>query len=193
MQECAHWHSGFRRPRRNPMKRLLMWGRMVSRGRLAIRRWGASSMGRQAGCRGTPSGSAAGCQLAPHGCLAAVAALVLILAGCGAKGETSDPRAEAPPPAQVEQAAQAGIVKVDSPEQFPLVTATARDAAPELNVTGVVAADVARTVPVISLASGRVVEIHARLGDEVSRASCCCACRAPTSPRLSPTTVMPWP
>ncbi len=103
-------------------------------------------------------------------CLAAVAvALAAILAGCGARGETSDPKAEAPPPAQVEQAAEAGIVKVDRPEQFPLVAATARDAAPELNVTGAVAADVARTVPVISLASGRAVEIHARLGDEVTK------------------------
>jgi cobalt-zinc-cadmium efflux system membrane fusion protein len=42
-------------------------------------------------------------------------------------------------------------------------------AAPELNATGTVAADVSRNVPVISLASGRVVEIHARLGDEVKQ------------------------
>jgi cobalt-zinc-cadmium efflux system membrane fusion protein len=104
-----------------------------------------------------------------HNLLALVLALAVILAGCGAKGETSDPKAEAPPPAQVEQAAEAGIVKVDHPEQFPLIAATERDAAPELNVTGAVTADVARTVPVISLASGRVVEIHARLGDEVTK------------------------
>jgi membrane fusion protein, heavy metal efflux system len=32
-------------------------------------------------------------------------------------------------------------------------------------VTGVVQPDIARAVPVISLASGRVVEIKARLGD----------------------------
>jgi cobalt-zinc-cadmium efflux system membrane fusion protein len=38
-----------------------------------------------------------------------------------------------------------------------------------LNVTGVVSADVSRNVPVISLASGRVVEIDARLGDEVNK------------------------
>jgi cobalt-zinc-cadmium efflux system membrane fusion protein len=101
--------------------------------------------------------------------LTLVISLALLLSGCGAKGETSDPQAEAPPPAQVEPAAEAGIVKVDHPEQFPLVAATERDAAPELNVTGTVAADVARTVPVISLASGRVVEIHARLGDEVTK------------------------
>ncbi len=41
--------------------------------------------------------------------------------------------------------------------------------APELNVTGVVNADVSRNVPVISLASGRVVEIRAKLGDTVTK------------------------
>jgi cobalt-zinc-cadmium efflux system membrane fusion protein len=58
---------------------------------------------------------------------------------------------------------------VDHPEQFPLVTAGQHKAAPELNVTGVVSPDVSRTVPVISLATGRVVEIHARLGDVVKK------------------------
>ena len=42
-------------------------------------------------------------------------------------------------------------------------------AAPELNVTGVVAADVSRAVPVISLAAGRVIEVHAKLGDAVTK------------------------
>jgi cobalt-zinc-cadmium efflux system membrane fusion protein len=42
-------------------------------------------------------------------------------------------------------------------------------AAPELNATGVVSADVSRNVPVISLASGRVVDIRARLGDTVAK------------------------
>ena len=41
--------------------------------------------------------------------------------------------------------------------------------APSLTVTGVVSPDVSRTVPVISLASGRVVEIRARLGDTVQK------------------------
>jgi cobalt-zinc-cadmium efflux system membrane fusion protein len=58
---------------------------------------------------------------------------------------------------------------VDHPEQFPLATAGEYIAAPELNVTGVVSPDVSRQVPVPSLASGRVVEIDARLGDEVQK------------------------
>jgi cobalt-zinc-cadmium efflux system membrane fusion protein len=39
----------------------------------------------------------------------------------------------------------------------------------ELVATGVVAPDISRTVPVISIASGRVVDIRARLGDTVKK------------------------
>jgi cobalt-zinc-cadmium efflux system membrane fusion protein len=42
-------------------------------------------------------------------------------------------------------------------------------AVPALNVTGLVQPDISRAVPVISLAAGRVVDIHARLGDEVKK------------------------
>lgn len=91
----------------------------------------------------------------------------ILLAGCTAKA--TDKSAEAPPPAEVEHASDAGAIKVDHPEQFPLATAGERNVAPELNVTGVVSPDVSRNVSVISLASGRVVEIHARLGDQVRK------------------------
>jgi len=95
-------------------------------------------------------------------------AFSVLLAGCGAKA-TVDPRAEAPPPAVVEQDQDVNVVKVDHPDQFPVATAAAREAAPELHVTGVISADVSRNVPVISLASGRVVEIGAKLGDAVTK------------------------
>ena len=95
-------------------------------------------------------------------------AFSVLLAGCGAKA-TVDPRAEAPPPAVVEQDQDVNLVKVDHPEQYPVATATAREAAPELHVTGVISPDVSRNVPVISLASGRVVEIGAKLGDAVTK------------------------
>ncbi len=93
--------------------------------------------------------------------------LGLILAGC--HQGNGDPKAEAPPPATVEPDLDANNFKVDHPEQFPLVTATEHKAAPALNVTGVVQPDIARAVPVVSLASGRVVEINARLGDVVKK------------------------
>jgi len=95
-------------------------------------------------------------------------ALALLLSGCTSNTTSAkNPEAEAPPPAKVESVADTGIVKVDHPDRFPLATAAGRDVAPELNVTGTVSPDVSRNVPVISLASGRVVEINARLGDEV--------------------------
>ena len=91
------------------------------------------------------------------------------LAGCGQTTVKADPKAEAPPPAQVEQVGDPSLVKVDHPEQFPVVTAAAYNAASELNVTGVVNPDVSRNVPVISLASGRVIEVLAKLGDKVTK------------------------
>jgi cobalt-zinc-cadmium efflux system membrane fusion protein len=91
----------------------------------------------------------------------------LFLVGCK-KGE-ADPKAEAPPQATVVPDMDANNFKVDHPDQFPLATAVEHKAAPELNVTGVVQPDIARAVPAISLATGRVVEIHARLGDTVKK------------------------
>jgi cobalt-zinc-cadmium efflux system membrane fusion protein len=95
-------------------------------------------------------------------------ALAIFLTGCGARAKT-DPNAEAPPPAVVEPDQDVNIVKVDHPEQFPVVSAAKHDAAPELHVTGAVTPDVSRNVPVISLASGRVVDIRAKLGDAVTK------------------------
>jgi len=81
----------------------------------------------------------------------------------------ADPKAEAPPTTTVEPDMDANNFKVDHPEQFPLATAIEHKAAPALNVTGVVQPDIARAIPVISLATGRVVEIKARLGDTVEK------------------------
>ena len=100
---------------------------------------------------------------------AASVAVFLSMTGCNGEKAKIDPAAAAPPPTTVEQEADASLVKADHPERFTVVAAGEYSAAPELNVTGQVMADVARTVPVISLASGRVVEVHARLGDEVKK------------------------
>jgi cobalt-zinc-cadmium efflux system membrane fusion protein len=106
----------------------------------------------------------------PHLLYCGIAAMALLLAGCGAQGAgVPDPSAGAPPPVKVEHGQDVNIVKVEHPEQFPLATATEIDAAPKLDVTGVVNADVSRNVPVISIASGRVIEIDARLGDTVTK------------------------
>jgi membrane fusion protein, heavy metal efflux system len=93
--------------------------------------------------------------------------LVLLAAGCGqSKG---DPKAEAPPPAKVEREEDVNLVQVDHPEQFPLVVAVEHISTSQLMATGAISPDISRTVPVISLAAGRVVDIHAKLGDTVQK------------------------
>lgn len=93
--------------------------------------------------------------------------LVVCCLGCGK--ERANLTAEAPPKTQVVSESDASLVKVDQPDHFPVVSAEAHQATPEMTVTGVVNPDVSRNVPVISLASGRIVEIRARLGDQVHK------------------------
>jgi cobalt-zinc-cadmium efflux system membrane fusion protein len=83
--------------------------------------------------------------------------------------ENANPQADAPPPAQVEHEQDGGAFQVDHPEQIPLVAAIVHNSRPEMVVTGAVTPDISRNVPVVSLASGRVVEIAARLGDTVKK------------------------
>ncbi|MFZ0859948.1 MAG: efflux RND transporter periplasmic adaptor subunit [Candidatus Sulfotelmatobacter sp.] len=91
---------------------------------------------------------------------------LLALVGCSVH---ADPAAEAPPPANIVPGVDPGLFTVDHPEQFPLAAAVERPTSSELVVTGTVMPDVARNVPVVSLASGRVVAINARLGDTVKK------------------------
>ena len=100
--------------------------------------------------------------------LSCCAALGLLLTGCGGKAEDVS-KAGAPPDAKVEKEQDVNVMQVDNPKQFPLVTASERFATSTLSATGTVAPDITRTVPVISMASGRVVEIRARLGDSVQK------------------------
>ena len=92
------------------------------------------------------------------------------LAGCG-KGVSAQTQANLPGPQQstVVPDMDPNNFQVDHPEQYPLAAAGEYAAAPELNVTGVVNPDVSRQVPVPSLASGKIVEIDAKLGDEVTK------------------------
>ena len=91
--------------------------------------------------------------------------LVLLLAGCG--GSKADPNAEAPPPVTVEHEQDANLVVVEHPEQFPVAPAVEHISTTQLVATGAISPDISRTVPVISLAAGRVVGVYARLGDSV--------------------------
>jgi cobalt-zinc-cadmium efflux system membrane fusion protein len=93
--------------------------------------------------------------------------LSLLIAGCS--GGKTDPQAEAPPPLKVERVEDRNVFEVERPERFQLTSAVEHLAAPELRVTGTVNPDILRAQPVISLAIGRVVEIHAKLGDTVQK------------------------
>jgi cobalt-zinc-cadmium efflux system membrane fusion protein len=90
-----------------------------------------------------------------------------VLVGCGGKGH--DYAAEAPPPASVEPDGGVNVITVDHPERFPIATAATYQATSTLNVTGTVNPDISRNIPVVSLASGKVVALHARVGDFVRK------------------------
>jgi cobalt-zinc-cadmium efflux system membrane fusion protein len=94
-------------------------------------------------------------------------AATLAIGGCKTDKVNAD--AEAPPPAKVISGVDVTFFAVVHPELYPIATATEYQAPSQLFVTGTVIPDIARTVPVISLASGRIVDIRARLGDTVKK------------------------
>ncbi|MGD0940418.1 MAG: efflux RND transporter periplasmic adaptor subunit [Terracidiphilus sp.] len=96
-------------------------------------------------------------------------AMAASLAICGCKSEKVSADSEAPPPTKVVQDFDANLFSVDHPDNFPLVAVVEHRAPTRLAVTGTINPDIARTVPVISLASGRIVGIYARLGDRVKK------------------------
>lgn len=98
----------------------------------------------------------------------AVISGALVLGSCGSAPKV-DAAAAAPPPAQVQQETGAALVQVNDASRFPVVTAGQRNVVQTLSATGVVNPDISLEVPVISLASGRVVEIRAKLGDTVTK------------------------
>jgi cobalt-zinc-cadmium efflux system membrane fusion protein len=98
-----------------------------------------------------------------------MAAMLSLIAAVACKKEESDPAAGAPPQTKVTTAYDAAEFSVDRPEQYPVIAAVEHRAASQLAVTGTVNPDIDRTVPVISLASGRIVGIFARLGDPVKK------------------------
>ena len=102
----------------------------------------------------------------------AMAAAMIWAATCAGRNHgdpPDDPATTAPPAAAVDRTGDDSHIKVDHPERFALVAAAPYDAASTLDVTGVVTPDVSRTIPVVSLASGRVVDLRVRLGDSVAK------------------------
>jgi membrane fusion protein, heavy metal efflux system len=88
--------------------------------------------------------------------------LLLFNAGCSRAGsETAK--------TEVIKSPDPSVIQIDGPERFSVVNVNVREVADELHLNGVVAPDVSRTVPVLSLSGGRAVDIRVRLGDDVKR------------------------
>lgn len=96
----------------------------------------------------------------------AAGVLGVLLSACDKK---FDPAAGAPPRPRVVDASNAGLVAIEQPQRFPAETAESITIPDTLEVTGSVNPDISREVPVISLASGRIVGIHTRLDDHVRK------------------------
>ena len=96
------------------------------------------------------------------GLIAFAVVLMSVIAGCSRSktdsGET-----------KVEANSDPNVFTLPHPEQFPLVEVQLRKVTDEVHVNGVIAPDINRSVPVVSLGGGRVVEIKAKLGDNVRK------------------------
>ena len=92
-------------------------------------------------------------------------ALMLVASFSGCAKSKIDPAATS----KVETNSDPNVFTLPHPEQFPVVEVDLRKVTDELHVNGVIAPDVNREVPVVSLGGGRVVEIKAKLGDSVKK------------------------
>lgn len=99
-----------------------------------------------------------------HQCVLAL--LLLASVGTACSKAKSDPPGSGSP---MVVAPDSSVIEMSHPERFPLVAVRSRDVADQLHLTGVIAPDVNRSVPVLSFGAGRVVDIRVRLGDDVKR------------------------
>ena len=98
--------------------------------------------------------------------------VLLLGVAVGCKKREEDHAAQEAPPAQpavVSVNTDGGVVHVPGTTTFGLVAAAVQQATKTLAVTGSVAPDVSREIPVLSIANGRVVALHAGLGDVVHK------------------------
>ncbi len=88
---------------------------------------------------------------------------VALLSAC------SKTKAEPSTGAVAETNTDPNVFTMQNPGQFALAKVEVRKVSDEIHVNGVIAPDVNRSVPVVSLGGGRVVEIKAKLGDYVQK------------------------
>jgi cobalt-zinc-cadmium efflux system membrane fusion protein len=94
-------------------------------------------------------------------------ALALLLSGCSREPVNAAPAIA--PAATVESVPDRNVVTVTNPQRFPVAPAVARHESDQILANGTVAADVSRSYAVNALSSGRVVDVKARLGDDVQK------------------------
>ena len=100
-----------------------------------------------------------------------VSSIFSLMLTTGCKERANDRAAQEAPPAapSVIPAGADGALHISNPDGFALTAASMQQMRDTLNVTGSVAPDVSREIPVLSIANGRVVALHAGLGDFVHR------------------------
>jgi membrane fusion protein, heavy metal efflux system len=91
----------------------------------------------------------------------------LMITGCSHEAVNAASNIE--PATTIESVADRSVVTVANPQRFSVAQAIMRRESDQILANGVIATDVSRTYPVNSLSSGRVVEIRARLGDDVQK------------------------
>ena len=101
--------------------------------------------------------------LAHLGCLLLSSNLLLFSWGCS-QGKSA-PQSSA----VVKTNADPDVFTMQDPGHFPLITAQLRKVSDEIHVNCAVTPDVNRSVPVVSLGGGRVVDIKVKLGDYVKK------------------------
>jgi membrane fusion protein, heavy metal efflux system len=92
-----------------------------------------------------------------------LAALGLMASACSQHGsmDASEPKPTAP--------SAPNVFTVNNPKDFLLVSPVSRRQPETLSVNGTVAPDVTRTVHINALAGGRVLDVRAKLGDDVEK------------------------
>ena len=106
-------------------------------------------------------------KLTQYSCATLAAACCLAAGGC--TRDVVAAKSIEPAEVKVEAAKDPKVVTVEHQEAFQLETATKLRITETLDANGIVTPDVSRTVPVVALSSGRVVDIRARLGDDVKK------------------------
>jgi membrane fusion protein, heavy metal efflux system len=105
----------------------------------------------------------------------------LMITGCSHEAVNAASNIE--PATTIESVADRSVVTVANPQRFSVAQAIMRHESDQILANGVIATDVSRTYPVNSLSSGRVVEIRARLGDDVQKGQLLLTMTSPDMPQ----------